>query len=115
MCRGTTQEFIKKLNDKERGQGWEYRLPTGAEWEYACRGAATSEAECSYDFYLEKPSNDLSSEQANFRGNFPAGNAPKGPNLLRTTKVGSYKPNKLGLYDMHGNVYQKMRGTLYSR
>jgi formylglycine-generating enzyme required for sulfatase activity/tRNA A-37 threonylcarbamoyl transferase component Bud32 len=100
------QEFIKKLNEKERGRGYLYRLPTEAEWEYACRGGATSKEECSYHFYVGKPSNDLSSEQANFDGNEPAGNAPKGKFLQRTTRVGAYPPNKLGLYDMHGNVWQ---------
>jgi formylglycine-generating enzyme required for sulfatase activity len=100
------QEFIKKLNEKERGRGYLYRLPTEAEWEYACRGGATSEEECSFDFYFDKPSNDLSSDQANFNGNYRVGNAPKGKYLGRPTRVGSYPPNKLGLCDMHGNVWQ---------
>jgi formylglycine-generating enzyme required for sulfatase activity len=100
------QAFLKKLNEKERGRGYLYRLPTEAEWEYACRGGATTEKECSYDFYLDKPTNDLSSEQANFNGNLPAGKAPKGPYLQRTTRVGAYPSNKLGLCDMHGNVWQ---------
>ena len=100
------QEFIKKLNEKERGRGYVYRLPTEAEWEYACRGGATSVEECSYHFYFDKPTNDLSSKQANFNGNSPFGKADTGPYLGRPTKVGSYAPNKLGLYDMHGNVWQ---------
>src|SRR5262249_22343389 len=100
------QEFVTKLNEKERDGGYWYRLPTEAEWEYACRGGATSKDECSCHFYFDKPSNDLSSDQANFNGTHPFGNAPKGKNLGRPTRVGSYPPNILGLCDMHGNVLQ---------
>jgi formylglycine-generating enzyme required for sulfatase activity len=81
-------------------------LPTEAEWEYACRGGATSLEECSYHFYLDKPTNVLSSKQANFNGNFPFGKAPMGRYQQRTTRVGAYPSNKLGLCDMHGNVWQ---------
>src|SRR5262245_13708376 len=100
------QEFLEKLNEKERGRGYLYRLRTEAEWEYACRGGATSMEECSYHFYFDRPTNDLSSAQANFNGNFPFGKAPKGPYLGRPTRVGAYPSNKLGLCDMHGNVWQ---------
>jgi formylglycine-generating enzyme required for sulfatase activity len=100
------QEFIRRLNQEEKGKGYIYRLPTGTEWEYACRGGATTKEECSYHFYFEKPTNVLSSTHANFNGNEPAGKQDKGPYLERTTMVGSYPPNKLGLYDMHGNVAQ---------
>jgi formylglycine-generating enzyme required for sulfatase activity len=93
--------FIKKLNEKEAGRGYLYRLPTEAEWEYACRGGATSEQECSFDFYFDKPTNELTPNQANFL--LPGRNSLS---VGRPTKVGSYAPNKLGLYDMHGNVSQ---------
>jgi formylglycine-generating enzyme required for sulfatase activity/tRNA A-37 threonylcarbamoyl transferase component Bud32 len=100
------QEFIKKLNENNCGSGYVYRLPTGAEWEYACRGGATSEEECSYHFYFDKPTNVLSSEQANFNGSEPFAEGTKGKYLGRPTRVGAYPPNKLGLCDMHGNVWQ---------
>jgi formylglycine-generating enzyme required for sulfatase activity len=100
------QDFLQQVNKWQTGKGWLYRLPTEAEWEYACRGAVTTKEECSFDFYLEKPTNDLSSTQANFNGAHPAGNGQKGVALFRPTKVGSYPGNRLGLHDMHGNVYQ---------
>jgi formylglycine-generating enzyme required for sulfatase activity/tRNA A-37 threonylcarbamoyl transferase component Bud32 len=100
------QEFLKKLNEKERESRWVYRLPTAAEWEYSCRGGATSVEECSYHFYLDKPTNDISSVQANFKDTLAERKGETLPYLARPTRVGSYPPNKLGLCDMHGNVWQ---------
>ena len=100
------QNFIKKLNEKEVGRGYLYRLPSEPEWEYACRAGATSQEECSYLFYFDKPTNDLSSAMANFNGNEPFGVGPPGPWLMRPTRVGAYPSNRLGLCDMHGNVSQ---------
>jgi len=89
------KEFISRLN--ARNDGFVYSLPSEAEWEYAARAGTTT----AFAF-----GNSLSSTQANFDGNYPYGNAPKGPYLERTTKVGSYRPNAWGLYDMHGNVWE---------
>ena len=89
--------FCRNLSDlpAEKKAGRVYRLPTEAEWEYACRAGATTV------FHF---GNALSSKQANFNGLYPYGDAPKGDKLQKTTKVGSYTPNAWGLYDMHGNV-----------
>ncbi len=91
------QDFIKLANEKLKERGWVYRLPTEVEWEYACRGGPLSNRLLSaFDFYFDEPTNTLLPEQANF--------SPDGKGLRRTCEVGSYPPNRLGLYDMHGNV-----------
>jgi formylglycine-generating enzyme required for sulfatase activity len=102
----SVQVFIKKLNEREAGIGYTYRLPTEAEWEYACRGGVTSMSDCSYNFYFAKPTNQLSLDQANVGRNYPSTLSTIVKPLRRSTKVGSYPPNKLGLHDMHGNVWQ---------
>ncbi len=87
-------EFCRKLSQMT---GREYRLPTEAEWEYACRAGTTTP----FAFGA-----GLSSEQANFDGNYPSGGAPKGVYRQQTTRVGSFQPNGFGLYDMHGNAWE---------
>src|SRR5262249_35790976 len=82
--------------------GWVYRLPTAAEWEYACRGGPQAKKEdCGFHFYLDRPANTLVPVMANFN------NA-----LKRPCKVGSYLPNPLGLFDMHGNVAEWCEDTV---
>jgi formylglycine-generating enzyme required for sulfatase activity len=91
--------FCKKLSEvpEEKKAGRSYRLPTEAEWEYACR-AGTNTA------FHYGPS--LSSRQANIHADQPFGTAEKGPRIAKTVKVGSYQPNAWGFYDMHGNVWE---------
>jgi formylglycine-generating enzyme required for sulfatase activity len=93
--------FCRKLSElpEEKGLGRVYRLPTEAEWEYACRAGTLVPLPFSFG-------ESLSSADANFFGDNPYGGAPKGPYLSRTTAVGSYRPNAWGLCDMHGNVWQ---------
>jgi formylglycine-generating enzyme required for sulfatase activity len=100
------QEFLSKLNAQERNSAWLYRLPAEVEWEYACRGGPVSKAISAFHFYFDKPTNDLSSELANFDGNYPEGKGREGKYLERTSRVGQYAANALGLHDMHGNVWE---------
>ncbi len=89
------QAFIKKLNKRE--SRYHYRLPTEAEWEYAARAGTTTP----FSF-----GNTLSTDQANYNGNYPYAGSPKGIYREKTTPVASFAPNAWGLYDMHGNVWE---------
>ena len=88
------QEFIKKLREKDKKL---YRLPTEAEWEYACRAGTIT------PFHFGET---ISTDQANYDGNFIYGTGKKGMCREKTTPVGGFPANAWGLYDMHGNVWQ---------
>jgi len=87
-------EFCQKLSQKT---GREYRLPSEAEWEYACRAETTT------PFHFGET---ITTDLANYDGNYTYASEPKGKYLGRTTDVGSFPPNAFGLYDMHGNVWE---------
>ena len=89
------QKFIRKLNRQE-GRN-KYRLPTEAQWEYACRAGTTT------PFYT---GNCISTNQANYDGNYPMPGCSKGRYRKKTLTVASFSPNAWGLYDMHGNVWE---------
>ena len=87
-------EFCRKLSAME---GLEYRLPTEAEWEYACRAGTTT------PFSMGMT---ISTDEANYNGNYIYGRGVKGVYRGKTMEVGSFAPNAWGLYDMHGNVWE---------
>src|SRR5262245_60856009 len=93
--------FCKRLTGRARKAGelpggWEFRLPTEAQWEYACRAGTTTATSFG---------DRLSRKQANFQGK-PYNGAEGGPSLNRAARVGNYPANAWGLHDMHGNVYE---------
>jgi formylglycine-generating enzyme required for sulfatase activity len=89
------QEFIRRLNQQERVN--KYRLPSEAEWEYACRAGTST------PFYTGRC---VSTNEANYNGNSPLSGCPKGENRKRSLPVSSFPANPWGLYDMHGNVWE---------
>ena len=98
------EAFCHKLTELGHQSGalpgdWEFRLPTEAQWEYACRAGTTTATS-----FGDK----LSSRQANFKGK-PYNGAEPGPSLNRAARVGSYAANAWGLHDMHGNTFEWCR------
>ena len=87
-------EFCARLHRKT---GHEYRLPSEAEWEYACRARTTT------PFHFGE---SITVVLANYNGNYVYASASKGSYRGQTMDVGSFPPNAYGLYDMHGNVWE---------
>ena len=88
------QEFITKLREQDKKP---YRLPTEAEWEYACRAGTTT------PFFF---GSTLSTDLANYDGNYTYGTGKKGVFREKTTPVGTFPKNAWGLHDIHGNVWE---------
>jgi formylglycine-generating enzyme required for sulfatase activity len=87
-------EFCRKHSERE---GAKYRLPTEAEWEYACRAGTTTA------FHTGKT---ITTEQANYDGNHTYGDGPKGIFRETASAAGQFPPNAWGIHEMHGNVWE---------
>ncbi len=87
-------DFCGKISKRT---GKTYRLPSEAEWEYACRAGTTT------PFYFGET---ITTDLANYDGDYTYGSAPKGQYRKQTIDVGKFPANAFGLYDMHGNVWE---------
>ncbi|HUR44957.1 MAG TPA: formylglycine-generating enzyme family protein [Candidatus Saccharimonadales bacterium] len=107
------EDFCRTLTELAHKSGelpaeWEFRLPTEAQWEYACRAGTTTAT--SYGKTMTR-------KQANFAGK-PYGlkdGPSSGPMLNRATRVGSYPANAWGLHDMHGNEFEWCRDWYHEK
>ncbi len=88
------QDYIHWLNEKT---GHIYGLPTEAQWEYAARAGSST------PFWF---GNTITTDQANYDGNYPYNEGAKGELRGKTLPVASFEANPFGLYDMHGNVWE---------
>jgi formylglycine-generating enzyme required for sulfatase activity len=95
------QLYLRWLSD---ATGQLYRLPSEAEWEYACRAGTRT----AFSF-----GDTISPEQANYDGNYTYNAGPKGQFRQGTTKVGAFPPNPWGLFDMHGNVWEWVQDVVH--
>jgi formylglycine-generating enzyme required for sulfatase activity len=96
------QEFCARLR---RATARLYRLPSEAEWEYACRAGTTT------DFHFGET---ITTKYVNYNGKYPYGQAPTGEYRGQPVPVGSFGvANTFGLYDVHGNVWEWCLDAMY--
>ncbi|MEH2258506.1 SUMF1/EgtB/PvdO family nonheme iron enzyme [Nostoc sp.] len=88
------EEFCNRLSEKSRRQ---YRLPSEAEWEYACSADTTT------PFHFGET---ITGKLANYNASKTFRDEPKGEHRKKTTSVKTFTPNAFGLFDMHGNVWE---------
>ena len=97
-------DAIRYVRWLSEATGKSYRLPSEAEWEYACR-AGTKTA---FSF-----GDRITTDQANYDGNFTYNGGPRGEYRRGTTPVGTFPANPWGLFDMHGNVWEWVQDVVH--
>ena len=95
------QRYVRWLSE-ETGQA--YRLPSESEWEYCCRAGTRT---------AFNVGDTITTDQANYDGNFTYNGSPKGVFRKGTTPAGMFAPNPWGLFDMHGNVWEWVQDTVH--
>jgi formylglycine-generating enzyme required for sulfatase activity/serine/threonine protein kinase len=95
------QKYVTWLSE---ATGKRYRLPSEAEWEYACRAGTRT---------TFNVGDTISTTQANFDGTFTYNGGPRGEFRRGTTPAGSFAPNAWGLHDMHGNVWEWVQDVVH--
>jgi formylglycine-generating enzyme required for sulfatase activity len=95
------QRYVAWLSERT---GQRYRLPSEAEWEYACRAGTRTAFSCG---------DTISTDLANYDGNFTYNGGPRGEYRKGTTPAGMFPPNPWGLFDMHGNVWEWVQDAVH--
>ncbi|WP_020653218.1 bifunctional serine/threonine-protein kinase/formylglycine-generating enzyme family protein [Massilia niastensis] len=97
-------DALKYVQWLSAATGKRYRLPSEAEWEYACRAGTQTAFSCG---------DTIDTGQANYDGSFTYNGGPRGEYRGGTTPAGSFPPNPWGLYDMHGNVWEWVQDVVH--